>query len=73
MKAKPSPKRRRQVDPQVVYRQGRPTAVLLDIKEYRRLLERLEDQYDLKRLAELEQRGGSYRPLEEYLAEQAKR
>jgi len=69
MKARKATARKTRKEPQVLYRGGRPTAVLLDIKEYRRLLEIAEDQEDLDRLAELDRRPQPYRPFEDFLDE----
>jgi PHD/YefM family antitoxin component YafN of YafNO toxin-antitoxin module len=49
--------RRRQ--PEVVLRNGKPAAVILDIHKYREMIERLENAEDLKALAEM--RGGPLR------------
>ena len=38
--------------PEIVIRDGKPAAVILDIEEYRELLSRLEDMQDLKELEE---------------------
>jgi PHD/YefM family antitoxin component YafN of YafNO toxin-antitoxin module len=73
MKAKKAPARKQVREPQMLYRNGRPTAVLLDIKEYRRLLELAENEHDLRKLAELEQRPQPYRPFEEFLDEWERR
>jgi PHD/YefM family antitoxin component YafN of YafNO toxin-antitoxin module len=39
--------------PEIVLRGGKPAAVILDIDEYRSMLERLEDAEDLKMLKEM--------------------
>jgi PHD/YefM family antitoxin component YafN of YafNO toxin-antitoxin module len=36
--------------PEVILRDGKPAAVILDIDEYREMLERLEDMEDLRTL-----------------------
>jgi prevent-host-death family protein len=38
--------------PEIVLKEGKPSAVILDIDEYRQMLERLEDLEDLKQLKE---------------------
>lgn len=53
--------------PDFVYRDGRPVAVILDIEEYRELLERLEDAEDLKMLEEMRKRQLHFRELDEFL------
>ncbi|MDL1958183.1 MAG: type II toxin-antitoxin system Phd/YefM family antitoxin [Deltaproteobacteria bacterium] len=35
--------------PEIILRGGKPAAVILDIDEYREMLEQLEDMEDLKR------------------------
>jgi PHD/YefM family antitoxin component YafN of YafNO toxin-antitoxin module len=39
--------------PEVILREGKPAAVILDIDEYREMLERLEDMEDLKMLEDM--------------------
>jgi hypothetical protein len=55
--------------PALVYESGRPTAVLLDIRQYREMLDRLEDAEDIAYLERLRKRPIKYRPLEEVLAD----
>ena len=55
--------------PEVVCREGKPTAVILDIEEYRKILERLEEMEDLKSLEEMRKRPLRFRKLEEFLKE----
>ena len=38
---------------EIVFRKGKPTAIILGIEEYRALLERLEDTENLKLLEEM--------------------
>ena len=38
---------------EIVFRKGKPTAIILGIEEYRELLERLEDTENLKLLEEM--------------------
>ena len=54
--------------PQIVTRNGKPVSVIIPIKDYEELLERVEDAEDVAWLKQA--RGGKleYRPLEEYLA-----
>jgi hypothetical protein len=44
-------------------------AVILDIDEYRRMLERLEDLEDLNMLKEMRKRPLKFRKLEDFLKE----
>ena len=73
MKAKQSVTAPHWKEPQVFYRNGRPVSVLMDFKDYRKLLERLEDEHDLRRLAQLDKRPLHYRPIEEFMDDLARR
>ena len=54
-------------EPDVILRNGKPAAVILDIDEYQEMLERLEDAEDLKMLQEMRSRPLKFRKLEEFL------
>jgi hypothetical protein len=58
--------RARKRSPEIILKDGRPRAVILDIDEYQEMLERLEDIEDLKMLAEMRQRPLKLRKLEEF-------
>jgi len=55
--------------PEIVLREGKPSAVILDIDEYRQMLERLEDLEDLNMLKEMRKRPRRFRKLEDFLRE----
>lgn len=55
--------------PQIVLRDGKPAAVILDIDEYQELLERLEDLEDLQALQKMRKRPLKFRKLEDFLKE----
>jgi hypothetical protein len=55
--------------PELVLRDGQPTAVILDIDEYQDMLERLDDIDDLEMLKEMREKPLKFRRLEEFLAE----
>ena len=55
--------------PEVVFREGRPAAVILDIAEYKRMLERLEDMEDLRTLESMRKRPLKFRSLDDFLEE----
>lgn len=55
--------------PELVYREGRPIAVIVDIDVYREMLERLEDVEDLRAIEALRQDRNADRPLDDVLAE----
>jgi PHD/YefM family antitoxin component YafN of YafNO toxin-antitoxin module len=55
--------------PEVVLRGGKPAAVILDIEEYREMLERLEDMEDLKMLEDMRKKPLKFRSLDDFLTE----
>jgi PHD/YefM family antitoxin component YafN of YafNO toxin-antitoxin module len=63
--------RRARKDPEIVMRGGKPTAVILSIEDYRRLLQRAEDAEDLKTLRAMRKRPLKFRKLEEFLKDSA--
>ena len=56
-------------EPEVVTRKGKPVAVIIPIKDYEELLERVEDAEDVASLKRARRKPLHYRPLEDYLAE----
>ena len=54
---------------QVVVKNGKLKAVILDIKKYERLLETSEDRADLLELQKIRKGKTSFRKLEDYLAD----
>jgi PHD/YefM family antitoxin component YafN of YafNO toxin-antitoxin module len=60
-------------EPEIILRNGKPAAVILEIDKYREILERLEDAEDLKALAEMRKRPLRFRRLEEFLREYSPR
>ena len=59
--------------PEVVFREGKPRAVILDIEEYQEMLERLEDLEDLKMLERMRKESLTFRRLDEFLKEYSPR
>ncbi len=55
--------------PEIVFRNGKPSAVILDIEEYRQMLERLEDIEDLKMLNEMRGKPLRFKKLSRFLDE----
>jgi len=55
--------------PEIVLRDGKPAAVILDIDEYAELLERLEDIDDLEALREMRKEPLKFRKLDDFLGE----
>ena len=56
-------------EPEIVTRKGKPVSVILPIKDYEELLERVDDAEDMASLKRARSKPLHYRPLEEYLAE----
>lgn len=56
-------------DPEIVTRNGKPVSVIIPIKDYEELLERVEDSVDIAWLKGARKKPLKYRPLESYLAE----
>ncbi len=56
-------------EPEIVTRKGKPVSVIIPIKEYEELLERLEDSEDVASLKRARRKPLHYRPLQDYLAE----
>lgn len=63
------PRRGRRKPVQVVLKDGEPSAVIMDIEDYREMLERLDDVDDLRALEQMRKRPLKFRRLEEFLAE----
>jgi PHD/YefM family antitoxin component YafN of YafNO toxin-antitoxin module len=55
--------------PEVVLREGKPAAVILDIDAYKEMLERLEDVEDLRMLGEMRKKPLKFGKLEDFLKE----
>ena len=53
---------------ELVYRDGKPAAVILDIAEYEELLERAEDLDDLRAVRRIRERPLKFRSLADVLA-----
>jgi len=54
---------------EIIYRNGKPTAVILDIKDYLKLMERLDDVEDVKLLKKIRQKTLKFRKLSNFLNE----
>ena len=55
--------------PEIVLRNGKPVAVIVDIDDYKEMLERLEQTEDLRVLEAMRKRPLKFRPLAEFLSE----
>jgi hypothetical protein len=60
-------------EPEIITRKGKPVSVILPIKDYEQLLERLEDAGDMAWLKRARRKPLHYRPLEDYLAERKRK
>ena len=53
--------------PEIILRDGKPRAVIIDIDEYQGMLERLEDAEDLRVLEEMRRKPLEFKRLEDFL------
>ena len=60
-------------EPEIITRKGKPVSVILPIREYREIMERLEDADDVAWLKKARRKPMHYRPLEDVLADLAKK
>ena len=58
-------------EPEIVTRKGKPVSVIISIKAYKELLERVEDAADMVSLRRARRKPLQYRPLEDYLAKRS--
>ncbi len=59
--------------PEIVLRDGKPSAVILDIDQYEDLLERLEDLGDLAALKKMRAKPARFRKFSDFLKESRSR
>jgi PHD/YefM family antitoxin component YafN of YafNO toxin-antitoxin module len=64
--------KQRKKKPEIVIRDGKPAAVIIDIVEYKDMLERLEDAEDLETLKEMRKRPLEFTTLDDFLAGRTK-
>jgi len=55
-------------EPEIIIRNGKPAAVIIDIDDYQEMLERLEDVEDLQMLAEMRKKPLRYKKLDEFFS-----
>ena len=60
-------------EPEIVTRRGKPVSVIIPIKDYKELLNRLEDADDVAWLKRARKKPLRYRPIEDYLAERRRK
>jgi PHD/YefM family antitoxin component YafN of YafNO toxin-antitoxin module len=61
----------RKKEPEIVIREGKPSAVILDIDEYQEMLERLEDMDDLRLLEKIREKPLKFRKIDDFLMERS--
>lgn len=59
----------RRKTPDIILKDGKPAGVILDIEEYREMLERLEDMEDLMALEKMRKRPLEFKKLDDFLNE----
>jgi len=59
--------------PEIVTKNGKPVSVILPIRKYQEMLERLEDSEDVAWLKRARRKKLHFRPLEDVLADLPKR
>ena len=60
-------------EPEIITKKGKPVSVILPIKDYQEMVERLEDAEDVAYLKKARAKPLNYRPLEDVLADLAKK
>ena len=60
-------------EPEIVTKNGKPVSVILPIKRYQEIMERLEDAEDVAWLKKARRKKLHYRPLEAVLADLSKK
>jgi len=60
-------------EPEIITKNGKPVSVILPIKKYQEIMERLEDAEDVAWLKKARKKPIIYRQLEEYLADRKAR
>jgi len=60
-------------EPEIVTRKGKAVSVIIPIKDYEELLERVEDAEDVAWLKRARRKPLRYRPLEDYLAARSRK
>ncbi len=59
----------RKITPEIIVKDGKPRAVILDIGDYEEILERLEDAHDLQMLRAMRKKPLRFRKLQDVLNE----
>ena len=56
-------------NPEIVFRNHKPVSVILDIKDYKKILDLLEDKESLEQLNEIKKRPLKFRKFTEFFSE----
>ncbi len=60
-------------EPEIVTKKGKPVSVIIPIKTYQEMVEKLEDAEDVEWLKKARRKPLQYRPLKDVLADLAKK
>ncbi len=60
-------------EPEIITKNGKPVSVILPIKRYHQIMERLEDAQDVAWLKKARRKKQHYQPLEDVLADLSKK
>lgn len=63
-------KKRTLENPEIIFRDKKPVSVIIDIDEYNKLIEKLEDMEDVKYIKSLDKDSLSFRKFEDILKEE---
>ena len=58
--------------PSYIYENGKPTAVILNLKAYQKMLEQLEDALDVKLVKKLKKKKQVFTKFDEFFREEAR-
>ena len=62
-------KKRSSKNPEVIYRNNKPVSVIIDLEEYEKILERLDDIEDIAFIKEIKNKPLKFRKLDDFLIE----
>lgn len=62
-------KKRTSKNPEVIYRNNKPVSVIIDLEEYKNILERLDDIEDIAFINEIKNKQLKFRKLDDFLIE----
>ncbi len=62
-------KKRSSKNPEVIYRNNKPVSVIIDLEEYKKMLERLDDIEDIAFINDIKNKPLKFRKLDDFLIE----